>query len=62
MKRKGFLKNVIKIRCLLNRKEHKVVTTCFFLICICSRFFEDQPNENCSYFNEKASKGMFFYA
>ena len=43
----------------IKQTKHKVVTTCFF-ICICGRFFEDQPNENCSYFSEKALKGMFF--
>ena len=33
MKRKGFfLENVIKITCLLNRKEHKAVTICFLKI------------------------------
>ena len=29
------------------------------LICLSSRFFENQPNEICSHLSEKASKGMF---
>ena len=30
------------------------------LMCLSSRFFENQPNEICSHLSEKASKGMFF--
>ena len=30
-----------------------------FGVYISSRFFENQPNEICSHFSEKASKGMF---
>ena len=32
--------------------------TCVY--CMSSRFFENQPNENCSHLSEKASKGRFF--
>ena len=28
-------------------------------VCMCSRFFENQPNEICSHLSEKPSKGRF---
>ena len=28
-------------------------------LCMCSRFFENQPNEICSHLSEKPSKGRF---
>ena len=28
-------------------------------VCMCSRFFENQPNQICSHLSEKASKGRF---
>ena len=30
-----------------------------YIYCICSRFFENQPNEICIHFSEKVSKGRF---
>ena len=30
-----------------------------YTYCISSRFFENQPNEICSHFSEKVSKGRF---
>ena len=30
-----------------------------YIYCISSRFFENQPNEICSHFSEKVSKGRF---